>query len=81
MFYILDTRGGGGGFSLWWRAERKGYTVNLDEAGLYQEEEARSIEQLRGTDRAVPEAEAREMTFPVVPVSLDHRRPQQRDKR
>lgn len=41
---------------LWWRPDRRGYTDNIAEAGLYDEAEARSIERLRGQEIAVPES-------------------------
>lgn len=53
-FYIrCDDQFGYDGSILWWGPERRGYTTNLDAAGLYYEDEARRIEGLRGTDRAV----------------------------
>lgn len=40
--------------ALWWRPERRGYTTNLDEAGQYDESDARGIEGIRGQERAWP---------------------------
>lgn len=40
---------------LWWKPSRAGYTRDVNEAGRYTEEEARSIERIRGLDTAVPE--------------------------
>jgi hypothetical protein len=45
-----------GDLALWWRPNSAGYTVNLSEAGLYCEEEARNITRLRGTDYPIPAA-------------------------
>ncbi len=39
---------------IFWGPERSGYVTNLDEAGRYTEEEAKSIEKMRGLERAVP---------------------------
>lgn len=39
---------------LWWGPERNNYTTCFDYAGCYSETEARSIEALRGTDKAIP---------------------------
>lgn len=55
-FYILDARQIVGNCALWWCPEGKGYTCNLDEAGLYSEEDAKGH---RDTDVAVPEAMAK----------------------
>ena len=54
-YYILCQSGGGpnSGLALWWRANRGGYTTRLGDAGRYDEVEARSIERIRGTDRAI----------------------------
>lgn len=54
LFYIQDTRQVVGNCVLWWGPDRAGYTTELDKAGLYEEDEARSIERLRGTDKAWP---------------------------
>lgn len=65
-FYIQDTRSYSGDAVIWWRPNRKGYTFNIDDAGLYEEEEARSIERVRGTDKAVPQEVAQAAIIRVV---------------
>lgn len=53
LFYIQDTRSYAADFVLWWGPKRSGYyTYDISKAGLYTESEARSIERLRGTDKA-----------------------------
>jgi hypothetical protein len=42
MFYIQN-KGNGGDLVLWWRPERRGYTVCIDQAGLYSQKEAEEI--------------------------------------
>lgn len=44
-----------GELALWWRPERRGYTVNIDQAGRYSAQEAESIARIRGEDFPVPE--------------------------
>lgn len=51
-FYILDARSGVGNCALFWRPKGAGYTTQLEEAGLYDEEDARSH---RPTDVAISE--------------------------
>lgn len=41
-YYILDARSCVGNCALWWGKDSRGYTCNLDEAGLYTLEEALS---------------------------------------
>lgn len=53
-FYIWDTRSMVGNCVLFWRANSMGYTCDIREAGLYDEQEALEIQASRGTDRAVP---------------------------
>jgi len=53
-YYIQDTRSVVGNCALWWRENGAGYTTQLEDAGVYDEEEAMSIQQSRSTDRAVP---------------------------
>jgi hypothetical protein len=52
--YVIQYKGSCGDNALWWRPERAGYTTRLDEAGRYEEAEARSIERIRGLDKAWP---------------------------
>ncbi len=68
-FYIL-CQSFSGDLALWWRAERRGYTSRLDEAGKYDEPEARSIERIRGTDRAISCETVDAVAVRVVPVGL-----------
>lgn len=49
-YYIRCVQGGD--LALWWRPNRHGYTVNLDEAGVYSEEEARRLDRGREIDVA-----------------------------
>lgn len=56
--YILDKRSCVGNCALWWKPNGKGYTCNLDDAGLYTFKEASSH---RETDIAVPMAMARNL--------------------
>lgn len=51
LYYVQDTRQVVGNCGLWWRAERAGYSCNLDEAGKYTGEEAA---RMRDTDVAWP---------------------------
>lgn len=53
-FYIQDTRQYVGNCVLWWAHERKGYTTEIDKAGVFTEEEAHEITRNRKTDRAWP---------------------------
>lgn len=41
-YYILDARSCVGNCALWWGKDRKGYTCNLNDAGLYTLEQAMS---------------------------------------
>lgn len=68
-FYILDTRQVVGNCALWWCPNGNGYTTQLEEAGLYSEEETRGH---RDTDVAVPEAVAKACA--VTHVRLDRLR-------
>jgi hypothetical protein len=53
-YYIQDTRTYCGDSVLWWREGGAGYTIDLDEAGEFDEERARSIQRNRSTDRPIP---------------------------
>lgn len=57
-FYILDTRSGVGNCALFWCPNGAGYTTQLEEAGLYTEDFARSPCR-RETDVAIPEEMAK----------------------
>jgi len=50
-FYLLDSRSCVGNCALWWRPDGKGYTCELDQAGTFTLDEARSH---RSTDVPVP---------------------------
>jgi hypothetical protein len=52
MYYIQDTRNYVGNCMLFWRKNHSGYTPNINEAGLYTEEQARRICRNRSTDIA-----------------------------
>jgi len=56
-YLIQDTRPNDlyPGMCVWWAPDRKGYVTDLNRAGRYSEDEARSQERDRPTDRAVPE--------------------------
>lgn len=68
LYYILCRESPQGDDALWWRPKGSGYTVRVDDAGLYTEEEAARIERIRGTDIAVPADVVREAAVRVVPV-------------
>ena len=76
-FYI-EAEGGRGSSDqsmLWWRPNRRGYTYDLQQAGLYTEEEAREIEKIRETDRAWSEAEVSSYIEHRVERGVLHRLP------
>ena len=68
-FYIIDTRMIVGNCALFWCPNGNGYTTQLEEAGLYSEEDANNN---RDTDVAVPESMAK--TCAVTHVRLDRLR-------
>ncbi len=53
LYYVHDTRQGGcvGNCALWWGKDRKGYTTQLEDAGLYTADEVRGM---RETDVGWP---------------------------
>lgn len=52
-YYIRDMTATGD-LCLWWRPDRCGYTTDLDQAGVYSEDEANKIARIRGTDKPYP---------------------------
>ena len=50
LYYIQDARSTVGNCVSWWRSNSCGYTIKIDEAGLYSEEEAFRINRNRKTD-------------------------------
>ena len=70
VFYILCVeRPPVGNCALWWRPDGKGYTCNLDEAGLYTREEA-----FDGRARDVPVPRETAERLVIRHVRLDHLR-------
>jgi len=53
LYYIQDSRSYTGNCVVWWGKLQRGYTSDLDKAGLYTESEAREICK-RETDKAYP---------------------------
>ena len=68
-YYIQDTRQVVGNCALWWAKESKGYTCELQQAGLFFEEEAREIARNRDTDKAYPESVVRPLILHHVRAS------------
>lgn len=67
-FFILCTEQlAYGGYALWWRPNRSGYTAHLEQAGRYSRAEVASIERVRGTDVGIPVATAERGAVRVVP--------------
>lgn len=54
LYYIQDCRSIVGNCAVWWGPNRAGYTCNLNEAGVYTEEEALAQQSTRSTDIARP---------------------------
>ena len=54
-YYIQDSRQYVGNCLLWWCPNHGGYTTQIDEAGLYTEEEMNKICSNRDTDIAWPQ--------------------------
>lgn len=67
LYYILDARCVVGNCCSWWRPCGNGYACNLDDAGLFTEEE---IKGKRETDVAVPQAVAERLA--VRHVRIEH---------
>jgi len=67
-YYILDTRQVVGNCAMWWCPEGKGYTCDLDKAGLYP----KSWHPWRETDVPVHRDVARSLA--ITHVRLDHLR-------
>lgn len=55
-------------YILWWRPERRGYTHDLSQAGLYTEEQAVSICKTRGEEVAWPAELVRQRTDAAVSI-------------
>jgi hypothetical protein len=53
-YYVQCIRTWQGDSAVWWAPDRNGYTFRLDKAGVYDEDEARRIERIRGEEWAVP---------------------------
>jgi len=68
-FYLLDIRTVVGNCALWWCPDGKGYTCELDKAGLYSRDEAHRH---RDTDIPIPKAFAQKLVCHH--VRLDHLR-------
>ncbi|HYX36787.1 MAG TPA: hypothetical protein VE954_27075 [Oligoflexus sp.] len=64
--FLIQCRESSGNYLLWWKADDKGYTFNVDEAGLYTAEEAGRICSLREIDVAWREDEVRKCAQSVV---------------
>lgn len=58
-YFIQDTRSYVGNSVLWWRADGKGYTTDLEDAWEVDEDKACRIERNRETDKAWPADVAR----------------------
>jgi hypothetical protein len=71
-YYIQCTEHYAFDFILWWGKERRGYTYDLNDAGLYSEEEARSICNNRWIDVAWSEEDIK--THLSTAVSINHLR-------
>ncbi len=68
-FYVLDARSIVGNCCMWWCPNGKGYTCNLDDAGLYTREQ---VDNMRGSDVAVPREVAERLA--VRHVRIEHLR-------
>lgn len=70
MYYIQCTSDYAYDYILWWKSDSKGYTHNLNEAGLYTEEQAKTICGLRGEEVAWPEEEVKKYTEAAVSIEV-----------
>lgn len=66
MYYLLSTKWSRGECLAWWRPERSGYTHSLDEAGVYDETEAKELHGPEEGVVAVSVATARGLSACVV---------------
>ncbi|MDQ3231149.1 MAG: hypothetical protein M3Q07_04950 [Pseudobdellovibrionaceae bacterium] len=64
--FLIQCKESSGDYVLWWKADDKGYTFNLDAAGLYTAEEAGRICSLREIDVAWRDDEVRKCAQSVV---------------
>jgi hypothetical protein len=53
-WYIQDTRSMVGNSMSWWAIDGKGYTCDIQRAGVYTKEEAFAQHKMRSTDRPWP---------------------------
>ena len=51
LYYLQDSRQYVGNSMLWWRAGGAGYTTNLEEAGVFTQDQAFRQHRVRDTDR------------------------------
>lgn len=63
-YYLLSTKGHADHLALWWRPMASGYTTNLDQAGIYEEDAA--FRYAGGDTVAVRYEDARGLARPVV---------------
>lgn len=75
-YYIQDTRSYVGNCAIWWRSEGKGYTCHIEEAGEFDEDEARNIERSRKSDKAWPVDTVRAAASMMVDMQRLRRCPQ-----
>lgn len=79
LYYIQDTRQVVGNCALWWKSKRCGYTTDIDEAGLYSQEEAFSIAAGRDTDKPWPKSIIEKHIVRHVRVECLHRMALEKD--
>lgn len=66
-FYLLSLKWSRGNFLTWWRPNSAGYCWDLDSAGLYEEAEAKQIEEAgHRSSVAIPQDVAERYTSRVV---------------